>query len=184
VTFVVSVFNQGTTHGRNVEIIDYIPTGLTLADPDWTERSDGSATYAVPGLVAPGQQVDVEIDLTVNADATASMRNLAEIASAEASTSGGVGIVSSDGLPLLDIDSQADTNNSEDPVDDELTNTDNDEDDHDIAVLGISVEREVSGPLAFTGASTGTTVAVAMALMSIGLFLILGSHRRRRRSDQ
>ena len=32
VTFDIEVFNQGTINAQQIEIIDYIPTGLTLAD--------------------------------------------------------------------------------------------------------------------------------------------------------
>jgi len=31
------VFNQGTVDASNIEITDYIPTGLTLNDSNWTQ---------------------------------------------------------------------------------------------------------------------------------------------------
>ena len=40
VEFVVTVFNQGSTTGHNIELVDYLPSGLLLSDSDWTQFFD------------------------------------------------------------------------------------------------------------------------------------------------
>ena len=45
VTFTVSVTNQGTVDALDTWIVYYIPDGLELNDPDWTDEGDGTASY-------------------------------------------------------------------------------------------------------------------------------------------
>lgn len=49
VTFTITVFNQGEVPAYNVDVIDYIPNGLTLNDSDWTNNGDGTASYTLAG---------------------------------------------------------------------------------------------------------------------------------------
>ncbi|WP_460956908.1 hypothetical protein, partial [Spirosoma litoris] len=53
VTFTVTVINQGNVDATSVQVTDYIPTGLTLNDANWT-ASNGMATLNTPiaGLAA------------------------------------------------------------------------------------------------------------------------------------
>jgi len=36
ITFVHTIYNQGTLPAANIQITDYTPAGLTLSDTDWT----------------------------------------------------------------------------------------------------------------------------------------------------
>ena len=51
VTFTITVFNQGTGAAYDIDVIDYIPTGLTLADADWTDNGT-TATANIAGPMA------------------------------------------------------------------------------------------------------------------------------------
>ena len=84
VIFDIEVFNQGTLEAFNIQLSDYIPTGLTLSDPLWAE------TGAVANLVTPiptieaGESTTVTIMFTVDADfMETSITNNAEIESQE-----------------------------------------------------------------------------------------------------
>ena len=43
-TFTIQVHNQGTLNASDLTITDYIPTGLTLNDGDWTDNGDGTVS--------------------------------------------------------------------------------------------------------------------------------------------
>jgi len=117
VTFVITVTNQGQLAAQNVDVIDYIPTGLTLSANDtngWI-AAGANATNTIAGPIAPGSAASVEIVLTVSATAADGLLlNVAEITAAEDPT----------GMPYTDIDSTPDNNPSndiagEDDIDDE-----------------------------------------------------------------
>jgi len=129
VTFTVTVYNQGTVTAQNVEVVDYVPNGLTLTDADWA-LVGGSAFTTIAGPITAGSSMSVDITFTINANATGtSIENYAEIASAE----------DDNGNPRDDIDSTPDSNDSNDgPVSDDVTDGNNgDEDDHDVASIGL-----------------------------------------------
>ena len=144
IPFAITVVNQGSVNATNVVVTDYIPTGLELADANWT-LSAGNATRTIASLPA-GQSVTLSLNLRVKADATGGNTiNWAEISAADGGT---------------DIDSTPDANNNNDchgglgrdqvsPVnDDRLDGTGDtngngncdsgeDEDDHDPALVTI-----------------------------------------------
>ncbi len=74
VPFVITVCNQSNITVESYEITDYIPAGLSLADPTWTAGTDGhtgvSASKTFPGPLVGGQCVDHTIYLIVNPGAT------------------------------------------------------------------------------------------------------------------
>lgn len=106
VTFTITVFNQGTLNATNIQVTDYVPSGLTLKDPNWT-LVGSQATLKTPiATLAAGESTTRTITFTINANASASITNLAEISSASGGT---------------DVDSNGDTNPSNDK------NTKNDE---------------------------------------------------------
>jgi uncharacterized repeat protein (TIGR01451 family) len=134
VTFKIEVFNQGTMMATGVKITDFIPTGLVLADPDWTQVGN-VATYNNPNLVIlAGASVPLTIDFTVsNTFAGGPIRNNAEISDAKGPS----------GENVTDIDSNPDANPSNDgtSVDDEIAQngkTGGDEDDSDFTNITIS----------------------------------------------
>ncbi|HNG97527.1 MAG TPA: hypothetical protein PLW93_04625, partial [Candidatus Absconditabacterales bacterium] len=69
VTFTITVFNQGTIPASTIQIIDYIPVGLTLTDPSWT-LSGGNAVKILSGSLAPGAFTTTPITFVVNGSAS------------------------------------------------------------------------------------------------------------------
>ena len=92
--------NQGNIDATAVEVVDYIPAGLTLADAAWTDNGDGSATFNQPFNLAEGAQNIIQVAFTVDqgiGDET--LINRAEIADAR----------DENGAEVEDIDSTPDT---------------------------------------------------------------------------
>ncbi len=157
VTFVLTVFNQGEVAAQDIEIVDYLPAGLTLNDADWTENSDGTASIVYTGLLAPGENISVEITFTIGADATGVIDNFAEIAAA----------YTEDGVLGIDIDSIADAVGGDTLSDDAIDANGlggEDEDDHDIASIQIGS----------TLAKTGTSLTTVLLLVGFAALLIAG----------
>ncbi|HRI26499.1 MAG TPA: SdrD B-like domain-containing protein [Chitinophagales bacterium] len=130
VTFTITVYNQGTLNATNIAITDYIPSGMVLADADWTDNGNGTASYLVSALNA-GSSTTVDITLQVSAGFQgSSLNNFAEISSAE----------DGNGNPVTDVDSTPDTNPDNDTVggDDVVDNSNGDEDDHDGSTIGVN----------------------------------------------
>ncbi|WGZ93499.1 MAG: DUF11 domain-containing protein [Candidatus Thiothrix putei] len=153
VQFTIEVYNQGTLEAKDIEVVDYIPSGLTLNDAAWQDNGDGTATLKAPiAALAAGESTTVNISFTVKADATAGkVTNAAEI----------MAFKDADGKPGVDVDSTPDNNpgNEAGIKDDVIDNTDGDEDDHDIADLTITVDPKVDIELVKTVTDqTGTAV--------------------------
>ena len=140
VTFTINVFNQGTIEANNIQIVDYIPAGLTLNDADWTAAGN-TATIILPGTLAPGASTSVDITFTVNGGLVQdqSLVNRAEIASAGAAAP----------FQPIDEDSTPDSDPNNDaggevngPTDDTVDNENGDEDDadpEDVTVQTLSI---------------------------------------------
>ena len=137
VKFTIEVRNQGTVDAKGIVVTDYIPSGLTLADANWTDNTDGTATLTTPiAALAAGGSTKVDISFTVKADATAGkLTNAAEISAA----------TDKDGNAVTDVDStpDADKANEKGITDDVVDNSNGDEDDHDIADITIVVDPKV-----------------------------------------
>ena len=108
VTFSITVYNQGDVPAYNVEITDYIPTGLALSGSGWVQ-SGSTATRVIPGpIAANGGQATVDISFVINAGFTGpSITNYAEISAADDDTVAG-------NTPPVDVDSHYDNNNTND----------------------------------------------------------------------
>ncbi|MFN8487769.1 MAG: SdrD B-like domain-containing protein [Caldilineaceae bacterium] len=88
VVFTLTIFNQGTTPATNIEVTDYIPDGLHLNDAKWVVNG-AKATITLPGALAPGQSVTVNITLQIDPNSTpGSHINIAEISDARNSNGG------------------------------------------------------------------------------------------------
>ncbi|MCW1967362.1 MAG: carboxypeptidase regulatory-like domain-containing protein, partial [Anaerolineae bacterium] len=137
VTFTIEISNQGNVTGTNIVVVDYIPTGLTLADSNWTAAGGVATKNAAIASLAPGASTSVKIAFTIDAGFSGAITNTAEISAAVASVNG------YNGQPLADKDSTPDNTNT-DTVKDDVMNEDgkanpaNDEDDHDIATLTVN----------------------------------------------
>ena len=138
VTFTITVENQGAVDAANIELVDFVADGLTLNDDAWTDNGDGTASLSTPiAALAAGESTSVNITFTVDADATGTIDNFAEISNA----------TDADGNPVTDIDSTPDaiSDNDNFVTDDDTTGNGlagEDEDDSDRAQLTIEVPAE------------------------------------------
>ncbi len=146
ISFTISVCNQGQIPADNITVIDYVPAGLSFDSSNavnmangWSDATgDVLSTISVANskLAAGGLQASdcVQLEIVLNIDLSApqngSLVNAAEITSATDDMNN----------PVDDIDSIEDNDNTNDgvPIDDEVDNGSNDEDDHDIAVFEIN----------------------------------------------
>jgi uncharacterized repeat protein (TIGR01451 family) len=133
VRYMVEVFNQGTVTAKSIQVTDYIPTGFTLNDANWSVGPDNTATGGLGASfsLAPGASVQLPITLLAGSTLTAAdYRNIAEISSAK----------DGNGNTVTDIDSIADNNPANDGFmkDDELNNGNFDEDDSDFASVTVN----------------------------------------------
>ncbi len=135
VTFNITVYNQGTLTAKDIQITDYIPTGMLIDDANWTV-SGGKATLNTKiAELKPGQSTTVTIKLKfVDTYNELSAINKAEISEAKNS------------LNQLDIDSTPDNvdgnvvGETTASIDDKLDGngkTGGDEDDHDFAKITV-----------------------------------------------
>ena len=145
VRFDITVINQGNQTAANIVVVDYLPTGLSLNDPQWMTLPGNRAQRGIAGTLAPGDSVVLTLDTIVDADALGQLINFAEIRE----------FTDTGGSPQPDIDSVPDDNPGNDaggdpgsPADD-ATGGDgtgpvgggdpgNDEDDHDPEVVTVS----------------------------------------------
>ncbi|MEZ5534064.1 MAG: DUF11 domain-containing protein [Thiolinea sp.] len=159
VSFDITVTNQGTMDATGIKIVDYIPTGFTLADANWTDNGDGTATLNTPlnpvgAPLASGATATVTITLKANDDITAGNKsNYAEIYEA----------ADDQGNVTPDADSTPDTTNGNDGTvsDDVIDNTGGDQDDHDVAVVTIAPTVDVElgkAVMQADGVTAATTV--------------------------
>ena len=134
VTFDMTISNQAGDHAYDVQLVNYIPTGLTLADPNWTVVGSIAVLQNEIPFIGATENVVVSITYTIdNSFQETTITNWAEISFAT-DTDGSL-------INVTDIDSQADNINfnqigetndlSDDNVNNENGNTGGDEDDHD-----------------------------------------------------
>ena len=119
VTFDVTVLNQGTVDAFNININDYIPSGLILSDPNWVVTGSTATLISPIATIPPGGQVVETITFTIDpAFSGTSITNNTEISAADDDTD-------PTNMDPMDIDS---TPNSEDgttpdPNNDDTTDT-------------------------------------------------------------
>lgn len=128
VTFNITVNNQGNFENSDILIVDYIPAGLILNDPNWASIPGANiAENIIPGPLAPGESIEVSITFTIDPTFTGgTINNYAEIS---ASFNQGVISYYGDLIPLPDNDSTPDQTNN---------NDEEDEDDHDVATIAFN----------------------------------------------
>lgn len=186
VTFMITVVNQGEVDAANIEIVDFVADGLTLADSNWTAGPDGIATLNTPiATLAAGARTSVNITLTVDADASGTIDNFAEIS----------GATDADGNPVTDVDSIPDAiNNDLFTTDDDITGdgiNGGDEDDSDRAQINVEIPVvvletvEEQPALAVTGiGDIGISfLAVSAGLMLMGMMFLDATGQGFRRNE-
>jgi uncharacterized repeat protein (TIGR01451 family) len=77
VTFDIIVYNQGDINAANIEITDYIPTGLELADSAWTQS--GSTAKRTISSIVEGSSQAFTISFKIMSTTTQTIYNFAEI---------------------------------------------------------------------------------------------------------
>ena len=183
VTWAITVFNQGTIAAADVNVIDFLPSGLEVADPNWTETANGDAVINIAGPIPPGGQALLMITTRV-VDGT-DLDNVAEISGALAIDANGDPLTNADGSAILDIDSVADAINSDVRVDDVIDNAGSDEDDNDGATLILAVSETPpvvtttppSPPLAVTGVESRQLVLLSLLFLLTGALFFAASRR-------
>ncbi|MEL6268239.1 MAG: SdrD B-like domain-containing protein, partial [Chloroflexota bacterium] len=140
VTFSITVFNQGSSTAFDVDVVDYVPAGLTFDEAantaaatgnpnDWT-LVGGLPTYTIDSI-AGGDSATITIILSVESTFTGTDAiNAAEVSD---------GSDTDGGTTTADADSTPDTDDSNDgPTEDNnITSTNGDEDDFDISTVNI-----------------------------------------------
>jgi len=132
VNFDISVTNQWNTLAFVQEIVDYIPTGLTLNDGDW-DLENGNAYYNPDIILLPGQTETIQITFIVNDDASETIRNFAEISE----TSGWDDCDSTPDDTNWNQDGETEISGMEDNETGGRCDDDEDEDDHDFEDITI-----------------------------------------------
>ncbi len=150
VDYEIFVINQGNVPADNIDVIDYIPSCFTLADPDWTDNGNGTASITIstangflPNALLPGNSVAIPLTLQAGSCSGTSQTNWAEITDA----------TDDNGDPVTDVDSTPDDMQGNDPYgDDDQTdgNGTDDEDDHDPETVNVQDELEEEFDLALT----------------------------------
>ncbi len=138
VTFDIEVFNQGNIDASNIEVTDYIPTGLTLAAGNGWTASGSTAVRTITSIVAGWSQL-VTISFTIDANASNSLINYAEISADDGndcdSTPDSInGNGTGETLPTGMIDNDIGTG----------CDTGGDEDDHDLETITLTADPEPS----------------------------------------
>ena len=155
VSFDIQVFNQGAVPATRIDVVDYVPAGLTLIQENgWTAVNGNGVTRnndIIPGGLAPGGVTTVQIRFFADENVTGILENGAEIARGD------------NAFGIADCDSNADTNGGNDPLinDDIGTGCDvgnGDEDDHDVEP--IRVEQFDLALRKTLAANQGRTVAI------------------------
>ncbi len=82
ITYTLTIINQGNVNATNIAISDFIPTGLTLNDLDWTAAGNVATLNTPIASLSAMSQTTVDITFTINNQATGSIINTAEISSA------------------------------------------------------------------------------------------------------
>lgn len=146
ITFNVTVYNQGGFVNDNIAITNYIPEGLTLADADWVNTSNGKASYTIKNPLQIDGAVTIPVTFKIDEDFEgSSLKSIAEISSSSNSNINNNLLSAKHGMTSLpDVDSTPDDiDNEVNVIDDEINGNginslvSEDEDDHDIAVVAI-----------------------------------------------
>ncbi len=96
ITFAITVHNQGELVARNIEVTDYLLTGLELKDANWTQEN-GMIKTTIAGPINPGQSKTVTLTTRIKPDFSGTdILNLAEISK---DNSGEYGTTDKDSAP-------------------------------------------------------------------------------------
>ena len=85
VMYDITVCNQGAVDAYNIEIVDYIPAGMTVTDPNWTVGGTPDEYFqTISGPITAGSCTTINMVATINSiPASGSYTNHAEINASE-----------------------------------------------------------------------------------------------------
>ena len=154
-SFEITLYNQGNKEAKNIEVTDYLPNGLELDDPTWTNAGGGKITQTLTQTILPNRDYTLILKVKISENFTGTeITNYAEISKDN-----------SGDYNTTDVDSTPDNNSTNDCFRDWHLVTGNgklaqaqgcsdatDEDDHDgVKILlttpkNPNIKKELTGP--------------------------------------
>ena len=79
-SFEITLYNQGNKEAKNIEVTDYLPNGLELDDPTWTNAGGGKITQTVTQTILPNKDYTLILKVKISENFTGTeIANYAEI---------------------------------------------------------------------------------------------------------
>ena len=79
-SFEITLYNQGNKEAKNIEVTDYLPAGLELDDPTWTNAGGGKITQTVTQTILPNKDYTLILKVKISENFTGTeITNYAEI---------------------------------------------------------------------------------------------------------
>ena len=157
-SFEITLYNQGNKEAKNIEVTDYLPAGLELDDPTWTNVGGGKITQTLTQTILPNRDYTLILKVKISENFTGTeITNYAEISKDNAGD-----------YNTTDVDSTPDNNSTNDCFREWHLVTGNgklaqaqgcsdvtDEDDHDgVKILltipkNPNIKKELTGPAGY-----------------------------------
>ena len=79
-SFEITLYNQGNKEAKNIEVTDYLPNGLELDDPTWTNAGGGKITQTLTQTILPNREFTLMLRVKISENFTGTeITNYAEI---------------------------------------------------------------------------------------------------------
>ena len=79
-SFEITLYNQGNKEAKNIEVTDYLPNGLELDDPTWTNAGGGKITQTLTQTILPNKDYTLILKVKISENFTGTeITNYAEI---------------------------------------------------------------------------------------------------------
>ena len=79
-SFEITLYNQGNKEAKNIEVTDYLPAGLELDDPTWTNAGAGKITQTLTQTILPNKDYTLILKVKISENFTGTeITNYAEI---------------------------------------------------------------------------------------------------------
>ena len=79
-SFEITLYNQGNKEAKNIEVTDYLPAGLELDDPTWTNAGGGKITQTLTQTILPNKDYTLILKVKISENFTGTeITNYAEI---------------------------------------------------------------------------------------------------------
>ena len=79
-SFEITLYNQGNKEAKNIEVTDYLPAGLELDDPTWTNVGGGKITQTLTQTILPNRDYTLILKVKISENFTGTeITNYAEI---------------------------------------------------------------------------------------------------------